>query len=65
MQEKKPIEFCVGIDGYNRSIDAENELNSMFAGVFTLAAGIKILDYLRGITLNTVVPHSASNEVLR
>jgi hypothetical protein len=55
----------IGIDGYQRSLEKENELNSMFAGVFARDAGARILDYLRSITMHAVVPPSEPKERLR
>ncbi len=64
--EKKPIvTSCIGIDGYNRTIEYEDELNHLFAKVFSDDAGPKVIEYLRMITVNAVVPATASPELLR
>jgi hypothetical protein len=65
MVENSKPQSCIGIDGYVRSIDAENDLNSLLAGLFLQDTGGKVLDYLRSITMNAVVPHTEGAERLR
>jgi hypothetical protein len=53
------------IDGYSYSLEMEAKLNSVFASVFSTPGGGIILNYLKGITINTVIPHTESDARLR
>jgi len=54
----------VGPDGIPRPPDKEQELNKIFNGVFSGAAGSEALRYLRSITIEAVSgPNVTSNEL--
>ncbi len=54
----------VGPDGIPRSPDKEEELNKIFNGVFSGAAGTEVLRYLRSITIEAVSgPNITSTEL--
>jgi hypothetical protein len=55
----------VSIDGYMRSKESEEKMNSLFAAVFQGPAGNAVLDYIESLTLRTVSGPSASSDLLR
>lgn len=56
---------AASIDGTVRSAEAEDTINGAFRAVFAGPSGQAVLDYLRSISLNTVMPPSASDAELR
>lgn len=53
------------IDGVERPAEAEEKINAAFRSVFGRPDGRMVMDYLRSITLNTVLPPSATDGELR
>lgn len=53
------------VDGVHRPVEAEHKLNLAFATTFSTQAGQLVLDYLRMITLNTVMDATATDAQLR
>lgn len=53
------------IDGVERPAEIEEKINGAFRSVFGRKDGQLVMDYLRSITLNTVMPPSASDAELR
>lgn len=56
---------AVSFDGIIRNPAKEDQINGAFRSVFAGPAGQTVLDYLRSITLNTVLPPEASDAQLR
>ena len=52
---KKPTQY-VGPDGLKRPPKFERNLNECFALIFQGAAGKEVLDYLKSVTTNRVIP---------
>jgi|TARA_R110002020_G_scaffold280715_1_gene496509 hypothetical protein len=44
----------IGLDNIERSPESEQSLNESFSIAFSTATGLKVLEYLRGITIETV-----------
>lgn len=53
------------IDGMHRPADLEEKINGAFRAAFSSPSGQAVIDYLRSITLHTVLPPQATNEELR
>ena len=53
--KRKPTQY-VGPDGLKRPPKFEAHLNEAFAIVFNSAAGKEVLDYLKSVTTNRVIP---------
>lgn len=53
------------IDGFLRAPDLEEKINAAFAATLNGPSGRMVMDYLRSITVNTVLPPSASDGELR
>jgi len=62
---KKRQAFVVGPDGRERPPDIERRVNEAFTEVFKGAAGKYVMDYLKGITLNSVAGPEQSDAALR
>lgn len=54
-----------GPDGFARSPEAEERLNALCRTLFTSPAGQEVMEYLRSITVNAVMPPNASDAELR
>jgi len=52
-------------DGFVRSPQAEERINAICRTVLTGPAGEALMDYIRAITVNMVLPPSASDAELR
>lgn len=52
-------------DGIVRSSDVEEKINAACRSALNTPSGKMVMDYLRSITLNTVLPPSASDAELR
>ena len=61
----KPEGFYHSIDGFQRSKGAEIELNGDIAALFKTELGIKVLNYLKSITVDAVAGRDISNDQLR
>lgn len=53
------------IDGFKRSRDAEERINSACRALFASENGKVVMEYLRSITTNVVMPATASDAELR
>lgn len=53
------------VDGTIRAPDIEEKINGAFRAAFAGKSGQLALDYLRSITMNTVLPATASDAELR
>jgi len=53
-RRSKPKQY-IGPDGLRRPPKVEHELNECFAITFRDAAGKRVLDYLRSVTVNRVI----------
>ena len=61
-QKSRPV---VGADGNIRTPKREDELNKIFAGVFSGQGGKEVIRYLRSITIESVAgPAINSNELM-
>ncbi len=61
----KPEGYHYSIDGFQRSKGAEIELNGDIAALFKTELGIKVLNYLKSITVDAVAGRDISNDQLR
>ncbi len=61
---KKPT-HVIGPDGRERTILADARINEIFEVVFGTPAGVKAMDYLKSITINSVAGPEQSDSALR
>jgi methionine synthase II (cobalamin-independent) len=61
----EPKAKTMGADGFERTVDLENRLNSIACGLFSTAAGKEFLDYLKSITVNYVLGPGGTDAHLR
>lgn len=55
----------IGIDGYQRSKQADIQISQNVAEIFNTATGKEVLRYLRSVTIEMVNGPNVSNEELR
>ncbi|MFD2175692.1 hypothetical protein ACFSM0_16480 [Rhodobacter lacus] len=65
MNDLREQQGLAGPDGLIRGEEAEERINIAFRGAFAGPNGKLALDYLRSITLNTVLPATATDAELR
>lgn len=58
-------QMAKSIDGYSRDDAREEQINAAFRTALGGRNGEAVMDYLRSITVNTVMPPSASDGELR
>lgn len=58
-------ERAMSIDGYPRTEEEEERLNGLCRAVLTGQTGEQLMAYLRSITINTVLPTTATDAQLR
>jgi hypothetical protein len=58
-------EACIGIDGVQRSVQAERDLNKIAAQIFATPGGEQLLAWLKRITVNNVQGPAVSDAELR
>ena len=67
--ERKVVEMrersAASIDGFVRAPEIEERINGAVRSAMGTPSGRMVMDYLRSITLNAVLPHSASDGELR
>lgn len=63
----KPVNTknLVGLDNYTRSAEKETELNNIFQSLFSQPNGIKVLEYLKSITIEAVAGSEVTDNTLR
>lgn len=52
------------LDGFARSAEGEEEINQLFRRIFNSPEGQKVLNYLKNITTNVVMPAGVPDSVL-
>jgi hypothetical protein len=66
---RKPVDLedrrQIGIDGVVRTVEQDEKLNTLVGDVLGIGPGVELMDYLRGLTLRTVLPVTASDQELR
>tara|TARA_R110001592_G_scaffold917_1_gene4768 strand:- start:2269 stop:2544 length:276 start_codon:yes stop_codon:yes gene_type:complete len=63
--QNKPKGAQLSIDGFYRTIENESRLNQEVDKLFSSELGIKVLDYLKSITIDAVAGRDISNDQLR
>jgi hypothetical protein len=53
------------VDGHNRSLEVEKEINDLFLTAFSSPAGKKVIKYLRNITIESVAGPNITDTELR
>ena len=53
------------VDGHNRSLEVEKEINDLFLTAFSSPVGKKVIKYLRNITIESVAGPNITDTELR
>jgi len=61
--KKKPAQQ--GLDGQPRTIEVEDQINDLFASLFSQPSGTAVLNYLRSITIEMVAGPEVTDAQLR
>lgn len=63
--KKQTKQAYVGVDGYQRTQEADEQISKNFAHLFTTETGKEVLRYLRTITIEIVHGANVTTEELR